>query len=247
MNRHYRVLVLLLLPLIFAAADAFVVIPRNSNLQRRRVATLQQRRPSLSTCYATTRPTSGEGGTENRNFLAKAANKVGEWLKPLRFGGGTKTEKETGSDLYSPLQVYEKETALAEKEMKEALSTFPWPARVVANSITNKVHRELQKEQRKAKPVLREALKLMEKDQDLKEVMGTPIKLGRMMGQSTTKSVVSGTGLHKTTQTEIHDTFEVVGSCGTLGVATVVADKYAKGHIKALRVNVRGVHYDIDV
>jgi hypothetical protein len=75
----------------------------------------------------------------------------------------------------------------------------------------------------------------------VREALGEPIKIEPIFSQSSSTTTVNG---KKTVR--IKDSFQVVGSQES-GVATMIADKYAKGHVHALKVQVRGITYDIDV
>lgn len=123
----------------------------------------------------------------------------------------------------------------------DILRPLPWPIRAITNTIARNVHRELAHEQHKAKPLLKEAQHCIKQDKDLKALLGEPIHIRPIFSGSTSTSIING---KKTSR--ILDKFEVVGSKKT-GVATLKADKYAKGHLQDLRVDVGGIHYDVDV
>ena len=118
--------------------------------------------------------------------------------------------------------------------------SFSWPIAGFADSLTRTMRREFQKEENKAKPLLKHAVKLMRRDADLCKVLGTPSHYGEMVSQQS-----ETTTLNHETSMRIVDSFEVVGSKGR-GRATLLADKYGPKHIQALRADVNGVHYDMD-
>ena len=71
-------------------------------------------------------------------------------------------------------------------------------------------------------------------------ILDTPVSIQPIFSGSSITNTVN-----RNTTKRITDRFFVEGSKAS-GVATLVADKYAKGHIQSLRVDVEGVHYDID-
>lgn len=170
---------------------------------------------------------------EKKNFLTKTLDKIGSFWQ--------KKKKDDDDDSVAILSRHDEGVQLA-NEMREAL--VPWPLRDV-ESLTRTISRGQAREERKAKPLLREAQSLIKGDDDVCQALGQPIKLGRIVSQSseTTVSVIDN---KKTKVQRIVDTFEVKGSKQN-GIAILAADKYARGHIQKLRVNVKGIHYDIDV
>lgn len=223
---NHRKCLLLLLAFAVGSALPFVVQPVKVKQRRAEVAVEV---PALELKASLTNPTGKTN--EQEGFLAKAANKIASWL-PFKLG---KKEEEEEVGL---TRLERNELA---REMKDLTAPFPWPVRALTDSITRTVHRELVQEERKAKPLLRRAVQRINADDDVRVVLGTPIKHGRMISQSTEKTVVN-----RKKTVRIVDTFEVVGS-QSKGVATLIADKYAAGHLQALRVDVQGIHYDIDV
>lgn len=169
----------------------------------------------------------------NGNVLTRAAKTVASWFRPHK--------KETVDDRNDDL-ILSPTTTTTKSELAELMRPFPWPIRAMGESITRSVHRELTQEQRKAKPLLKEAQRLITKDKDLYTLLGAPVRVEPVFSSATLTT--SGTGRKKTKR--ITDHFRVVGS-KTCGIATLVADKYAPGHIQFLRVDVDGIHYDIDI
>jgi len=219
-NRNTTLLRLLLLLLFVRRVDCFVMAPVKLATQHDIATELES---------SLTNPT---GGNKNENFWTKLSDKVQSilpWTKPKEID----EEQEFG--------LTKAERKELEKDFTGLAKPFPWPIQPFADSLSRTVNRELKQEERKAKPLLNQAVTLMRQDADVRNVLGTPIKHGRVMAQQTQKSIVNG---KKTVR--IVDRFQVVGSKRT-GVATLTADKHAKNHILALRIDVDGVHYDIDV
>ena len=161
---------------------------------------------------------------KNTNILGKIANKVSSWFHPKKH------EEEVESEvILSPRQ-----TAMAKKETT-AVQPYPWPFSTIEKSIT----KSLSKEQKKAKPLLEDAQKLIKKDKDLLSILGTPVVFNPIFSDSVRKSIVNGKS-----SLRIKDHFEIVGTEKS-GIVTLIADAHAKGHIQHLRVDVEGIHYDI--
>lgn len=162
---------------------------------------------------------------KSNNLFAKVSNKITSWLRP-------KASRHV-------------ETIGLLKKQKRDLDFddegwLLWKNPV--HALERAVNRELTVEKRKAKPLLRQAQALIQKDFDVMEALGgKPIVIGSMVSQQHSTTVSNG----KKTQ-QIWDSFQVAGPYDR-GVATMVADKYAKGHIQSLHVVVNGIRYDIDV
>jgi hypothetical protein len=125
--------------------------------------------------------------------------------------------------------------------MQDALlQPFPWPFRATGEAITKSISRQLSQEQHKAKPLLKEAQKLIQKDKDLVALLGTPIQIQPIFSGSSSTTTVNWKKTRR-----IVDRFVVAGS-KKKGVATLTADDYKRGHILALRVDVSGIHYDVE-
>jgi hypothetical protein len=120
--------------------------------------------------------------------------------------------------------------------------TTVWPLQTYTENVSRSIRRALKQEEHKAKPLFQQALTFMRHDNDVQKILGNPLHYGPVISQHTETSIVNG---KKTVH--IIDKFQVVGSKGITGIATLSADKYAKNHITALRVDINGVHYDIDV
>jgi ABC-type Fe2+-enterobactin transport system substrate-binding protein len=127
------------------------------------------------------------------------------------------------------------------RDVKDALRPFPWPFRAFGNTMANTVNRVWTRESAKAEVLIADAQSRICSDRDARTALGEPITTGRIFSQSVSTSSVNGTK-----STKIQISFEVMGSHKS-GVATMLADKYARGHIVALRVRVAGITYDIDV
>jgi len=172
----------------------------------------------------------------NENFLTKTAHKIGDWFANL---GKKKEEEETTTSL--PVEVVERNEPQAGLARFFEDSILSWPLRSMSDTIEQTVGRELAKEERKAKPLLQEALKKMSLDDDVVGILGGPLHIGHIYAHSSEERSIN----HQKSS-RIVDKFEVVGhKCN--GEAIVVADDYGKGGIQSLRVNIEGIHYDIDV
>jgi hypothetical protein len=244
---------LLLLLAFQTASVAFVVRPdvlvRNHQVQEKPCASsaiMETTMPPMVASCCSSRPTllfvlhassssssDASSKKENKNFLTKAINKISSlWQKK---------KKDDDDDDVAILSRHDEGVQLA-NEMREAL--VPWPLRDV-ESLTRTIGRGLAGEERKAKPLLREATSLIKGDDDVCQALGEPIKFGHIVSQSS-ETTVSMIDNKRTKVQRIVDTFEVEGSKEN-GIAILAADKYARGHIQKLRVNVKGIHYDIDV
>ena len=155
------------------------------------------------------------------NILTRAVNKVSSWLRPNK------------SNQISPLGTTTSD--LIKKQRDTDVWPFPF------GSIERAVNRELNIEKRKAKPLIRQAERLLHNDPDVVAALGEPIVIGSMVSQSKSTTVVN-----RRRSQQIWDSFQVAGPRNR-GVATLVADKYAKGHLQSLRVVIDGIKYDIDV
>lgn len=158
------------------------------------------------------------------NVLKQVSNKISSWLRPI-------FQK-------SPLHHEDKNTVDLLKKERNDNEDWLFP---MGSSLEKVVNRELTAEKRKAKPLLHQAQVLIQKDPDVIAALGQPIVIGSMVSQQKSTTVVN----HKKSQ-QIWDSFQVAGPRDR-GVATIVADSYAKGHLKSLRVTIGGIKYDIDV
>lgn len=238
-NNRRLILLNFALILLSKSGDSFVVRPP---IQRIGVAL------KTSTLLEQSSQSFDGGGDDPKhhvNFLTKAAHAATSWFLPkpkVEF----LDEDDDNDDNEFILTPKQRSQLTNTKLWQEALLPFPWPLRVIGQSLTRKINRDLTVEEHKAKPLLLEAQHLMRNDEDLKSALGEPIHVQPLfsgisgMSLTTTKRVNT-----KKTQL-IVDSFEVVGS-RSRGTATMIADKYASGHIQALRVNVEGIHYDIDI
>ena len=182
--------------------------------------------------------TTSSGGEKKPSFLAKAANKFTSLLP------GSKVKSKSKEDLQlikrGEIERRNQRNDLA-REMKEGLRPFPWPIRAFGNTITNTVTRTLGKENRKAEVLLRDAQNIIHRDRDVVAALGDPIYVGQLFSQRSSSKMIN-----RVKSEQIMLAFEVIGSKQT-GTGSLVADKYAKGHIVALRVRVGGISYDIDL
>ena len=222
MIQRKKLLLILSSVVLLSSSSSFVVRPLIHH-QRTLVAT------EASTSLE---PSSGGGDTspEKPNFLTKAANAVKSWFRPkhkVELIGEYNDDVDQSHDLTT-------------KKVRDALLPLPWPVRTIAGNIALQVHGGLAKEERKAKTLLKDAHRLIKKDKELAAILGEPIHIGHIFSGLSSKSIVN-----RKERMSIIDSFEVIGS-NKSGVAIMSADKYAKGHLKTLRVNVEGIHYDVD-
>ena len=136
--------------LLVATSSSFIVRPRveHHNAMAKKLPVLE-----LSSVPS-------ENPEPHTNILGKIANKVSSWFHAKNH------EEEVDSEvILSPRQ-----TAMAKKETT-AVQPYPWPFSTIEKSIT----RSLSKEQKKARPLLKDAQKLIKKDKDLLSILGTPV------------------------------------------------------------------------
>ena len=167
--------------------------------------------------------------TKKKNVLTKASDKISSWLRPLFQESRLHHVNKHTVDLLQKRKADDDDDA-------DNWLGFPFGA-----SLEKVVNRELSQEKRKAKPLLHQAQALIQKDADVVQALGLPIVIGSMVSQQKSTTVVNS---NKSQQ--IWDSFQVAGPRDR-GVATIVADSYAKGHLKSLRVTIGGIKYDIDV
>lgn len=174
---------------------------------------------------------------KSNNILGKLVSTVNSWFHPNKpkVSAIEEEEKVESDVILTPRQ----RNKLS--KMYSNLQPYPWPFSAIEKTITRSVNRELSKEQRRATPLLKDAQLLIQKDKDLLALLGTPIHLRPIFSGSSSTSTINWKKTRR-----IMDKFVVDGSKES-GVATLIADKYARGHIKALRVDVSGIHYDIEI
>ena len=224
---------LTLLLLLLSCSDGFVVHPHH--LKHVQVAKKTRTELELSSPSFGSNNYEPEPQKENTGILKKIANFFTPWWLKHKH-----VDKEEGvDDILSPKKRSESELA-TRQQMQDALQPFPLPFRATGEAMTKSISRQLSQEQHKAKPLLKDAQKLIQQDKDLAALLGTPIHVQPIFSGSSSTSTVNW----KTTR-RIVDRFVVEGS-KKKGVATVTADKYKRGHILALRVDVSGIHYDIE-
>ena len=176
---------------------------------------------------------------KSNNILGTIVTAFTPWWLKKRKSDTNRNIKEVESEvILSPRE--RSQTGLAEREMRDALQPLPWPFHAMEGSITRSINRHLSQEQRKAKPVLKDAQQLIKRDEDLLAILDTPVSIQPIFSGSSITNTVN-----RNTTKRITYRFFVEGSKAS-GVATLVADKYAKGHIQSLRVDVEDVHYDIN-
>ena len=186
----------------------------------------------------------------SEGIWGKISNFFTPWwlkLKHKHDNNMTNTEEQEKSEviLVSPnKQLHKNKQELAKRKsgvMHDTLLPFPWPIRMTGETITKSITRQLSHEQRRAQPLLKDAQRLIMKDKELLAVLGTPVHILPIFSGSSSSSTVNW----KKTTKRIVDKFVVEGS-KKKGVATLTADMYKKGHVQALRVDVSGIHYDIE-
>jgi Cytochrome oxidase complex assembly protein 1 len=163
---------------------------------------------------------------KKQNFLARIADKVTSWL-PFR----PKVEVVGKDDII--------ERSLP--TLRRDLPVRSFSMDVLTDSVARTIKRDLTVEKRKAKPLLHQAVQCIRADKDLREILGEPIKIGPIFGRSSSTTTINGRK-----RVWIEDDFEVVGSRNS-GAAKLTADKYSRGHVHSLRVNVQGIAYDVDL
>lgn len=166
------------------------------------------------------------------------------WLKHKHDMANTEEQEKSDVILVSPnKQLYNNKQELAKKNqvIQDTLLPFPRPIRMTGETITKSITRQLSKEQQRAQPLLKDAQRLIMKDKELLAVLGTPVHILPIFSGISSSSTVNW----KKTTKRIVDKFVVEGS-KKKGVATLTADMYKKGHVQALRVDVSGIHYDIE-
>ena len=99
------------------------------------------------------------------------------WLKKHQSDTNRNIKEVESEVILSPRQ--RSQTVLAEREMGDALQPLPWPFRAMEGSITitRSIDRHLSQEQRKAKPLLKDAQQLFKRDEDLLAILGTPVSI----------------------------------------------------------------------
>lgn len=230
-------LITLTLVLLIRNSRCFVVVgprfQRDTQVATKRMALLlEQSSQSFGSRGSDPKP--------RHNIFNRALSAISSWFRP-------KSEVEVvldddDEDVELLLSPEPRKNELMKKQMNDELKQYPWPIRATGESISRSVSRALSKEERKAKPMLKDSLRLIRKDKDLEAVLGKPLQIGHVFSTSSSTRIVNN---WKKTR-RIVDSFEIFGSQRS-GVATMVADKYSKGHIRSLRVDVGGIHYDIDV
>lgn len=223
--------------LLLSCSDGFVIRP--NNLKHVQVATSKTTTTELelsSQSIDSSNMYEPEPQKENTGILKKIANFFTPWW--LKHKDKDVEDKEEVDVILSPRQ--RSESKLATRQLQDALQPFSWPFRATGEAITKSISRELSREQQKAKPLLKDAQRLLQKDKDLVALLGTPVHLQPIFSGSSSTSTVNW----KKTK-RIVDRFVVEGS-KKKGVATLTADEYKKGHILALRVDVSGIHYDVE-
>ena len=234
MNTARNKLLMLCMLCIFlsfaAGAAASFVIP--SSVIQPTIVHVQTTETALPTLALRSSIGSGNTGPK-KNFLAEAASKIASLFK------GNKNREDDKVEMYGQESTRHFTKEIERSNRLIAPIVAPWPIRALTHNIENKVHRELAKEERKARPLLQAASKRIQADDDLMKILGSPIQFGRVFSHQERH-----TTLNNKKATRIIDSFEVIGS-KKRGQVSMVADKYSKAGIQALRVNVDGIHYDI--
>jgi len=209
---HISIALLLLL----SSSGSFVVQQRveHRNAMAQKMTQLELSSPAFD---------SGNDSKPKTNLLGKIANTVSAWFHPFPFTK-KKDDKVDTEVILSPRQ------ELAKREINS-----PWPFSTIEKSIT----KSLSKEQKKARPLLKDAQQLIKKDKDLLLALGTPVQFMPVTSSVSSKQAINGKSTFRIT-----DKFAVEGSKKS-GVATLIADAHHKGHLQHLRVDIDGVHYDV--
>ena len=207
---HVSVALLLLL----SSSGSFVVQPR---VEHRKAMAQKLTQLELSS------PAFDNNPKPTTNLLGKIANTISAWFHPFPFIK-KKDEKVDTEVILSPRQ------ELAKREISS-----PWLFSTIEKSIT----KSLSKEQRKARPLLKDAQQLIKKDKDLLLALGAPVQFEPVTSSVSSKQTINGKSTLRIT-----DKFTVVGSKKS-GIVTLIADAHARKHILHLRVDIDGVHYDV--
>lgn len=240
MKKNYRhttamLLRLVVLVLCIRMVSTFVAGPP---VQQHRIRVVTQLQSSLLGGSGTN-PTEKK---DNKNAWTKFTDKVQSILPWTKTKQSEKVEEE--EDTMLGLTKTERQELAEADFWTDLVKPFTWPITwptFFTKDLSRDVQHALEQEERKAKPLFRQALTLMHQDNDVQNLLGDPIHLGPVVSQQTEETLING---KKTLH--IVDKFQVNGAKKT-GLATVSADKYAKNHILTLRVDIDGVHYDVDV
>lgn len=232
MQGKKRIVTFISLGLLLAAAEAFVV-----NQPRRDFRTRDATKSKLTLLELSSY--SGDNPKPKTNIVSKIANTVSGWIHPWPFNK-IKHKKEEAVDS-EVIFATPKQGGSITKRDTTSIQPFPWPFGAIERSMQQTVARGLSKEQKLAKPLLKDAQRLIKKDKDLVAVLGVPVEFIPIVSTSTSSSKINGKK-----SVVIEDCFEIVGSKKS-GRADLIADAHKKGHIRHLRVDVGGIHYDVDV
>jgi len=168
---------------------------------------------------------SGNDPKPKASLLGKIVNTVSGWFHPFPFTK-KKDEKVDTEVILSPRQ-----------ELAKTEISSPWPFSF--STIEKSITKSISKEQKKARPLLKDAQRLIKKDKDLLLALGTPVLFKPVTSSVSSKQTINGKSTLRIT-----DKFAVEGSKKS-GVATLIADAHHKGHLQHLRVDIDGVHYDV--
>ena len=113
---------------------------------------------------------SGDNPKPKTNIVSKIANTVSEWIHPWPFNK-IKHKKEEAVDSEVILAT-PKQGGIITKRDTTSIQPFPWPFGAIERSMQQTVARGLSKEQKLAKPLLKDAQRLIKKDKDLVAVLG---------------------------------------------------------------------------
>ena len=202
--------------LLLSSSGSFVVQQRveHRNAMAQKLTQLELSSPAFD---------SGNNPKPKTNLLEKIANTVSAWFRPFPFIK-KKDEKVDTEVILSPRQ-----------ELAKTEISSPWPFTTIEKSIT----KSLSKEQKKARPLLKDAQRLIKKDKDLLLALGKPVLFKPVTSSVSSKQTINGKSTLRIT-----DKFTVVGIKKS-GIATLIADAHHKGHLQHLRVDIDGVHYDV--
>jgi len=205
----------LALLLLLSSSGSFIVQPRveHRNAMAQKLTQLELSSPAFDS----------NDPKPKASILGKIADTVSAWFHPFPFTK-KKDEKVDTEVILSPRQ-----------ELAKTKISSPWPLSTIEKSIT----KSISKEQKKARPLLKDAQKLIKKDKDLLLALGTPVQFMPVTSSVSSKQTINGKSTLRIT-----DKFAVEGSKKS-GVATLIADAHHKGHLQHLRVDIDGVHYDV--
>lgn len=170
------------------------------------------------------------------------SQKDGNDWETFKRSGGNLLKK--GADKLKSLMPFskseeEKRAAIVKKEtknqIKSMLKDLPLPIRMIGRMVAPLLAQaagEIVEQSKQAENLLEEARICLANDPILAEMLGEPLQVGQPFSQSSSTTVINGES-----STRLQARFEVAGTNGTVGIATMEAND---GEIRSLTVNVNG-------